>query len=331
MPQSKMSHWERVDAAIAGEEVDHVPISLWHHFPEIDRDPERLAKASVAWQRAYDFDLVKFMPSGTYSVEDWGAQSAYLPSPIGTRTIVKPGVTEAEQWGHLAELSPTQGRMGLELKALSLAAKELKGEVPILQTVFDPLTSALKLAGPRLRADMRRHPDLLEAGLTVIAKTTLAFARASLQAGAAGVFFSTQCGTWRMLTSEEHRRFGVAFDRIVLDGLKGEARYVMLHLHGEDVMFDQLLAYPANMTNWHDRHSDLNLAAARSRFSGLLVGGLDEDKTLLEGPVSAIKAQVEDAIRQTGGRHLMIGPGCVTQIATPESHYRAAVDAVRGN
>lgn len=39
----------------------------------------------------------------------------------------------------------------------------------------------------------------------------------------------------------------------------------------------------------------------------------------------------EDAIRRTGGRHLMIGPGCVTRIATPESHYRAAVDAVRGN
>jgi uroporphyrinogen decarboxylase len=84
MPAAKMNHWERVTAAIAGEAVDHVPVSLWHHFPEIDLDPAKLAEATLRWQRTYDFDLVKFMPSGTYGIEDWGAKTAYLASPIGT-------------------------------------------------------------------------------------------------------------------------------------------------------------------------------------------------------------------------------------------------------
>jgi uroporphyrinogen decarboxylase len=328
MPAAKMTHWERINAAIAGQPVDRLPVSLWRHFPNIDLDPAKLAKACVDWQRTYDFDLVKFMPAGTYGVEDWGARTAYLDLPTGTRTVTRHGVTSAEEWPRLPLLSPRQGRLGLEVEALSLAATALKGEVPILQTVFGPLTTAYKLAGDRTFADLRRHPDLFEAGLAIIAETTLAFARACLRAGAHGLFFSTQCATYRMLNEAEHRRFGVPYDRLVLDGVAGECSFTMLHLHGLDVMFDQMLDYPANMMNWHDRRSELDLAGAANRFGGLLVGGLNEAATLPHGPIEAIKREVRDAIAQTHGRRLMIAPGCVIPIATPEAHYRAVIDTV---
>jgi uroporphyrinogen decarboxylase len=92
-------------------------------------------------------------------------------------------------------------------------------------------------------------------------------------------------------------------------------------------MFDLMLSYSANMLNWHDRHSDLDLREAKSRFDRLLVGGLDEE-ALHQGPIEAIRSAVQDAIAQTSGRRLMIGPGCVTPIATPGSHYRAVIDAL---
>lgn len=328
MPDAKMTHWERVTAAIAGKPVDRVPVSLWRHFPEIDRDPVKLAAASVAWQRTYDFDLVKFMPSGTFGIEDWGAASAYLASPVGTRTVVKPGLTTAEEWPRLARLSPKAGRLGQEVKALSLAATALKGEVPILQTVFSPLTTAFKLAGERVFADLRRRPDLFEEGLAVIADSILAFARACLQDGADGLFFATQCASYRMLNATEHLRFGVRYDRQVIDGVKSQAKFIMLHLHGNDVIFDQVLEYPVEMVNWHDRRSDLDLAGAARRFGGLVAGGLNEAATLPNGPIQAIKSEVRDAVTRMGGRRLMIAPGCVIPIATPESHYRAVIETV---
>jgi uroporphyrinogen decarboxylase len=329
MPASHMTHWERVTAAVAGQDVDRVPVSLWHHFPETDLDPVRLAEACVHWQQAHDFDLVKFMPAGTYSVEDWGAASAYLGVPNGTRTVIRHGVTNAEAWRRLARLSPHHGRLGQELKALSLAAVALRDEVPLLQTVFSPLTTAFKLAGERVFADLRQHPDLFEAGLAIIAETTLGFARACLQAGAHGLFFATQCASYRLLSDAEHRRFGVYYDRLVLDGVRDEAKFTLLHLHGSDVMFDQVPEYRADMVNWHDRRSELDLAGAMNRFDGLLVGGLNEATTLPKGPVEAIKDEVRNAVAQTGGRRLMIAPGCVVPIATPEAHYRAVIDAVQ--
>ncbi len=222
-----------------------------------------------------------------------------------------------------------KGTWAARLKALALAAEALNGEVPILQTVFSPLTTAVKLAGSRAFADLRRHPDLLEPGLEIIAETSIAFARACLRAGAHGLFFATQCASYRLLNEAEHRRFGVAYDRRVLDAIAGECKFVMLHLHGDDVMFDQTLDYPVNMLNWHDRRSELGLAGVLPRFGGLLVGGLNEATTLPNGPIDTIKHEVRDAIAQTSGRRLMIAPGCVIPIATPEAHYRAAIEAVR--
>jgi uroporphyrinogen decarboxylase len=328
MRPARMTHWERMRAAMAGEEVDRVPVSLWHHFPELDLDPAMLAAATVRLQRQFDFDLVKLMPAGTYGVEDWGATSAFLGSPIGTRAVTRPGVTSAEAWPCLRKLSPREGRLAREIEALAQAAAGLNGEVPILQTLFSPLTTAFKLAGDRVFAHLRQYPDLVEAGLAIIAQTTLDFARASLSAGAHGVFFSTQCDSFRLLSEAEYRRFGVPYDRIVLDGIANECAFTMLHLHGEDIMFDLMLGYPVNMLNWHDRRSALDLAHARSRFGGLLAGGVDQESTLPRGPVEAIKREVREAIAATEGRRLMIAPGCVVPIATPEAHYRAVLDAV---
>ena len=42
----------------------------------------------------------------------------------------------------------------------------------------------------------------------------------------------------------------------------------------------------------------------------------------------AIQAEVSEAIAQTDGRRLMVGPGCVLPVHTPAIHIRAAIEAV---
>jgi len=324
-----MDHWQRIEAAAAGEAADRLPISLWRHFPEDDLDPAKLAAHMVRWQREWDFDLVKFMPSGTYGIEDWGATTAYHGAANGARAVVRTGLARTEDWARLARLDPRRGVLGRQVEALRLAARELGGDAPILQTVFSPLTTARKLAGERMFADMRRAPEALEAGLRIITEVTIEFALASLQAGAHGIFFATQCASYRVATEAEYLRFGKRYDLELFAALAGRTRFDLLHVHGEDVMFDVVADYPVRLLNWHDRLTAPTLGAASKRFPGLLVGGLEESRTLAGGPADAIAAQVRDAIAQTGGRRLMIGPGCVLLVATPPAHVRAAVDAAR--
>jgi uroporphyrinogen decarboxylase len=324
-----MDHWARIEAAIAGRPVERTPVALWRHFPHDDQDPGKLAARTLEWQRAWNFDLVKFMPSGTYSVEDWGAKSAYDGAPNGARVITEPGVGSSAEWRRLRPLDPAKGVLGEQNAALARAARELGGSVPILQTVFSPLTTARKLRGEALLEDLRSDPQSLEAGLRVITDVTIGFSLAALAAGAHGLFFATQLATTDVLRVEEYRGFGSRFDLEVLSEIKAKSRLNMLHVHGENIMFDLLASYPVDMVNWHDRLTAPSLAQGLTKMKGAAVGGVEERNLLVSGSVEDVRSQVRDAIAQTGGRRLVVGPGCVAAIAAPERNIRAVVEEAR--
>jgi uroporphyrinogen decarboxylase len=131
-----------------------------------------------------------------------------------------------------------------------------------------------------------------------------------------------------MLSEQEYREFGEHFDRLILDALRPEAEIIMAHAHGLDIMFDLVATYPIDAINWHDRITAPSLREGRERFAGMVVGGIDEWQTLVQGPADAIQAEIREAIEQTSGTRFMVGPGCVTPINTSPLHIRAARNAV---
>ena len=51
---------ERVRAALAGKEVDRVPVAAWMHLSAFDQDPISLAEAEVDLTEKYDFDYILY-------------------------------------------------------------------------------------------------------------------------------------------------------------------------------------------------------------------------------------------------------------------------------
>jgi uroporphyrinogen decarboxylase len=326
---STINHWERVRATLKGEETDRVPISLWRHWPTHEESTLALATSTIRWQREYDFDLIKITPMGTYAIEDWGAKTFYNPNPNGVRTILKHAVQRPEEYPNLERLDVNKGCYGMQLKALDMISEEFKrDEAPILMTVFSPLTVANKLVGDRVYADMRLSPDLLEEGLTIIADVTANFALESVRRGAHGIFFACQGDSYRLMDESQYRRFGATYDRVVLDAVRDEIELIMLHAHGHDIMFDVVAEYPVDALNWHDRITAPSLTDALERFEGMLVGGINEWKTLLTGNPEDVHTEINEAIQQVSGRRLMIAPGCVIPINTPVENIIAARNAV---
>lgn len=330
MASPAMTHWERFRAAMKGEETDRVPIALWRHWPPDDETPEGLAAVTLGWQKAYDFDMVKLTPTGTYGIEDWGGETRYTSADHGMRTVVRHGITSVEQWPRLEQLDVTKNYLGRQIAAARLVADELQNSVPMIQTVFSPLTTARKLAGDRIFTDLRCDPETFKAGLQIIAETHARFALESLNAGAQGIFFATQCDSYRVLSEAEYREFGEFYDRIILDAVRPQAEIIMIHAHGHDIMFDLIANYPADAINWHDQITPPSLQEAQQRFAGMVVGGVNEWHTLLNGPAGAIRAEIREAIAQTGGLRFMVAPGCVVPINTSPLHLRAAREAVEG-
>ncbi len=325
----KMTKWERIRAATRRQETDRTCAALWRHFPVDDMTPEGLARRTLAFQAQFDWDLIKFTPTGTYGVMDWGAQTEWQPNNMGVRTIVKFGVNRPEEWEQLPRLDAAAGFYGQQNQALSLVAKEAKGQVPILQTIFSPLTTARKLAGDRIFTDLRTNPQAFKAGLETITEVTLQFAEEAIKAGAHGLFFATQNGSYRVVSEAEYREFGAEYDLRILNALRPKAELLMVHIHGEDTMYDLLMKYPVDMANWHDRITAPSLKEAHPLFPGMLAGGVNEWNTLVTGPAAAIQAEVQDAIAQTdGGRGLLIAPGCVVPGHAPEEHLMIVRKAV---
>jgi uroporphyrinogen decarboxylase len=322
-----MTGRERVFAAIRGQPADRPPLALWRHFPSQDQRAETMAQAHVEFQRRWDWDLLKVTPAASYFGDDWGLRAGYKPNPAGVRHITDRPIKKPADWKSLRALDVTAGVYGRELHALRLIREALP-QILILSTIFSPLSIARKLAGEQaLVRYLRENPDELHAGLEVITEATARFAGETLAAGADGVFFATQCATTSYITVEEYEEFGRPYDLRVLDAASG-ADVRMLHIHGTEIMFEQLTDYPVDIVNWHDRKTPPSLREAAARYSGCLAGGIDEWDTLAKRTPDESAAEVREALAQTGGRRHLVAAGCVIPVDLSDDRLEAVRSAV---
>jgi uroporphyrinogen decarboxylase len=320
---------ERVYAALEGEAVDRVPLSLWRHFHKQDQTPTGLASATLAFYKKYDFDLIKLTPSGFYAIEDWGAQVVLSRDDDQPPTLKKPVIRKPEEWRSLTTLSSTAGSYGRALEAIKLLTGQLdKEDAPVLMTVFSPLTIAYKLAGDALLDHLQNYATDVHIGLATIAETTSRFADVVLEAGADGIFFASQLSRADILTEEMCQAFVIRYDLIALERVKSQPAPLVLHLHGANPHFTTVNQYPAHAVSWHNHETGPTIEEALSLTNKTLFTGLDLDN-LENGEPAEVVAQAREAIEQTGGKRLILAPSCVIPTKTPSENLQALVEVNR--
>jgi uroporphyrinogen decarboxylase len=320
---------DRVYAAIDGKPVDRPPVALWRHFPGEDQKAEALAQAHAAFLKAYDWDFLKITPASSFYGDDWGLRSTYRPNREGVRHYTDRPIKKETDWPKLRRIDVTTGSHGRELQTIRALRRLLPDEI-LLASVFSPLTIARTLAGETaLLRYLRDSVDETHEGLDIIAEATAKFAEECLAAGADGIFLATQCASTGYMTIEEYEEFGRPYDLRVLDAAR-HAEIILLHIHGERIMFEQLTDYPVQIINWHDRKTHPTLKEARALYSGTLAGGVDAMDAVGGPTPDKAVAEVKDALAQTGGRKHIVTAGCVIPIDAPEANLRAIRQAVEG-
>jgi uroporphyrinogen decarboxylase len=322
----QMTSRERIDAAARGEPVDRPPLSLWQHFPERDQTAADLTEATLDWHKRYRFDLVKFMPPGDYPTIDWGLTSEYTGAVGGTRTATKLPVNALADWLTLEPIDVRHGFNGMVLDALAQTRRALDPNVPLLHTVFSPLTIAMKLCGGAAIEYLRAHPTELHRALGVISAVTREMVTATFESGGDGLFFATQCADHSLLDEVEYREFGLTYDLQVLAAAPAGS-LTMLHMHGGTPMFHLASRYPARFVNWHDRHAAPHLAEGHRQSGKSVAGGINE-RMINSRTADEIAAEATDAVKAMQGRSVVVAPGCVIPINTPDENIRAAIGAV---
>lgn len=326
----QLSSRERVMLALAGEAVDRPPISLWQHFPERDQSAGDLAAATAEWQAALWLDFIKLMPPGDYATIDWGLTSEFRGARGGTRDTTHYPIQTVDDWSKITRVGVRDGFNAEVIRACTLTRAAVGEDVPVLQTIFSPLTIAAKLSNNLVIEHLRSHPDIIHDVLHVIRDVTIDVSRMSIRAGASGAFFASQLATSDLVTEQEYLDFGANYDLEVLEETEDAgSQFTLVHIHGRNTFFHLLAGYPGNALNWHDRRVGPDIASMQRTYPDCAaVAGIDEQGIATMTP-EAVRNQVREARRATDDRSLLLGPGCVILTATPQENLLAAVDAAK--
>lgn len=318
---------ERVFSVLKGQKADRPPLSFWHHFPPPAIRGKEAVEAHLKHLERWKLDFLKVM-------NDTG-----FPRP-------KPNwvITSADDLKQIPEYSGNEKEFEEELQIVRDLAEQLRGDPPMIVTVFNAWATLRRLCAPE--SDVHGPPKLdgrderdeilhrirredvkaLSDALQKISRALTNFSRECLRAGSDGIFLSVR-DDW-LEDANDYDEFVKPNDLVILEAISN-ASFSMLHVCGKPKNFERFTKYPTRAINWADRYAGPSISEAIRLTRQTICGGLDNLNTMPNGTPDDCINEVHDALRQAGERPIMITPGCIYDPdAVPKENLQAIVNAM---
>ncbi len=294
---ARLTHKERVDRALRGEDVDRPPFSFWHHYKRPTAELE--AKDHLEFHRKYDTDFVKVMNDFDY--------------PRSTS-------------GKWYELQTLKSPYPDQLRTLERVRDGLNGDAYFVDTLYGPyMTAMLLLAAEPEYASKKNAEDrsevigaihalqkdntaAWEAMMEAITESTINHIRRSQEIGASGTLVSIFNATSKFGSVADYERYSKPYDKRVLAAL-ADSKLTLLHLHTLEMPYlSQFKDFHAPVINYSVKVSGIPIADVRKMYPQAIAGGVDEvgfERLTTE----EIRKQWMKAREQAGSKYI-ITPGC---------------------
>jgi uroporphyrinogen decarboxylase len=333
VPRDGLEPADRVRAALELRRGDRPPAAWWMHAYREEWSPEDLASLTASRRRRFGWDFVKLQPRATCFAEAFGSE--YRPSGDADRgpELVRSAVGEPDDWSRLPRVDASVAPLADQVRALRLVAEGVGPTVPVLQTVFSPLTVAGYLVGEdrlRVAGELRERPSLLRPALDRIADALVDFAERSIEAGASGIFYAVSgYASAEVMPARDYERLAMPHDLRVLESISSPAWFNVLHLCGPRIHFDMASDLPAHAVSWSVHEpGNPSLSEGRDRSGLAAMGGIDHAGTLVRGTRREVLDQARKSLQEAGAQGVLLAPGCSVPPAAPRENLVAVMDAV---
>jgi len=306
-----LTHKERVDRALRGQDLDRPPFTFYHHYKRPTAQLE--AQDHLDFHRTYNTDIVKVMNDFDY--------------PKSTT-------------GRWHELKPLDSPYPDQLATLKLVRDGLNGDAYFIDTIYGPYMTAMILfqSQPQfanlgkseevqdaqiksLHEFQQGNPDAWHEALEAITQSTLNHIRHAREIGASGALVSIFNAESKFGSVADYERFSRPYDKRVFDAL-ADTKLTVLHLHYlERPFLDRFEDFNAPVLQYSVKSSGIPISEVRKQFSQPIAGGVDEfDFEKLT--VGEMRKQWTEAREQAGAKYIA-APGCsVPDGSTPEELAR---------
>ncbi len=311
--------------------ADRPPVGAWGHTYREEWSPEALSAITVERARRFGWDFVKFQPRASSFAEAFGSEYKPAGHRLKGPVLISAAVPDLDSWKKVSVVN--RKALDDQVASIGMAARDLGPDVPVIQTVFSPITVAGYLVGKsqaRVVRELRKHPDVVKPALDRIAEAMVDFSRRSVDAGAAGIFYAISGYAGKGVMPEAvYREMVLPHDVWILERMPAEAWFNVVHLCGSNLNFGLARDLPVHAVSWSiHNQGNPSLAEGRDIAGKPVMGGLGQRASLLYGRPQEVEAEARAALAETGGRGLLLAPGCSVPPRAKDANLAAMVSAI---
>lgn len=341
--QDTMTPRERAQALRKGQEVDRLPIFLFHGtfgsrlldmtYQESESTAENIARKEIAVYREYGCDNIS-VNFGLFGLGDClGSQFKY--SENASPSISQYAIQNLDD---IQQLDLTKARLDQSellqkhLKAIQLIHEEIGEEVEVVYEISGPMTSAASLIEPEilLRAT-RKNPEKVHQLLRFATDCLLNIIDDFARYNFIGFGLTDPVASGALMSPKQYAEFSEPYTRELVEKMHAYNKQVVIHICGDTTKSLDSIARTGVDFISLDQKVDLAKAKEAAGEKLGLIGNVDPVKYFLQGSPEDMDQAVKDCFDAAGksAKGFYIAPGCSVPLNTPLENVSAYMEAAR--
>ncbi|MBF6978527.1 hypothetical protein [Tuanshanicoccus lijuaniae] len=306
---------DNMDLFLANREVEHIPISFWHHFVSFHDhymalEKEGILDKVIEGQKStifkYKPDFVKVMSDGFF----------------GHPSIWENDINEIEDLEKIISVGPNHEWIEAQIKYVNEILNNCPDDVYYFYNIFSPLQyirlkfeeydedfskfSAMFIENPQamLKAAGNICNDIKELVRRLFEETKID-----------GVYYSVQNVQHELADSSFHKKYVEVSDLELLNEIRKYTNKVLLHICGYGNYKNDLKLYahyPVEAVNWAVFTENISLGEGKKIFKKPVFGGFDNKmgSILYEGTKEELTRYIKKLLDDSGTIGVAIGADC---------------------